>query len=106
MLCSVGTLLTQGLSGPMDLLVQPESKMARQLTDGLRVGTKVLQENKLFKTKEFLGLTVPGLCQGAGLQLLWLRSFLSLQVASFWWPAAGVGHFRLEWSQRVPHDQQ
>ena len=94
--CSMGTLLMQGLSGPMKWLVQLESTMARRLTDGLRAGTKVLQENKLFKTKESLGLTVPGLCQGAGLQLLWLPYFLSLQVASFWWPAAGVGHFLLE----------
>ena len=89
--CSVGTLLTQGFSGPMKWLVQPESTMARRSTDGLRAGTKVLQENKLFKTKESLGLTVPGVCQGAGLQLLWLTTFLSLRVASFWWPAAGVG---------------
>ena len=68
--CSVGTLLPQGLSVPMKWLVQPESKMARRLTDGLRAGTKVLHENKFFKTKEYLVLTVPGLCQGARLQLL------------------------------------
>ena len=104
--CSVGTLLTHGLSGPMKWLVQPKSTMARQSTDGLRAGTKVLQENKLFKTKESLGLTVPGVCQRAGLQLLWLPPFLSLRVGSFWWPAAGVGNFRVEWSQRVPHVQQ
>ena len=71
MLCSVGTLLTQGLSGPMKWLVQPESTMAWPSTDGLRAGTKVLQENKLFKKKESLVLTVPGLCQGAVLQFLW-----------------------------------
>ena len=69
--CSVETLLTQGVSGPMKWLVQPESTMARRLMDGLRAGTKVLQEDKLFKTKESLGLTVPGVCQGAGLQFLW-----------------------------------
>ena len=40
--CYVGTLLTQGLSGPMKWLVQPESTMAWRLTDGLRAGTKVL----------------------------------------------------------------
>ena len=73
--CSVGTLLTQGLSGPMKWLVQPESTMARKSTDGLRAGTKVLQENKLFKTKESLGLNVPSVCQGAGLQFLWLPLF-------------------------------
>ena len=104
--CSVGNLLTQGLFSPMNWFVQPESTMARQSTDGLRAGTKVLQENKLLKTKKSLGLTVPGLCQGAGLQFLCLPPFLSLRVASFWWPAAGVGHFRLEWLQRVPHVQQ
>ena len=52
--CSVGTLLTQGLSRPMKWLVQPESTMDRQLADGLRAGNKVLQENKLLKTKESL----------------------------------------------------
>ena len=41
--CSVGNFLTQGLSGPMKWLVQPESAMAQQLSDGLRAGTKVLQ---------------------------------------------------------------
>ena len=41
------------------------------------VGTKVLQENKLFKTKESLGLTVPGLCKGAGLQFLCVQPFCS-----------------------------
>ena len=49
--CSVGTLLTHVLSCPMKWLVQIESTMAQQLADGLRVETKVLQENKLFKTK-------------------------------------------------------
>ena len=78
--------------------VQPKSTMVWRLTDVLRAGTKVLQENKLFKTKESLGLTGPGVCQGDGLQFL--------RVASFWWPAAGVGNIRLEWSQRVPHVQQ
>ena len=68
--CSVGTVLPQVLSIPMKWLVQPESTMARRLTDGLRAETKVLQENKLFKTKYSVGLTVPGLCQGARLQLL------------------------------------
>ena len=43
----------------MKWLVQAESTMARWSADGLRAGTKVLQENKLFKTKESLGLTVP-----------------------------------------------
>ena len=52
--CYVGTLLTQVFSGPMKWLVQPESTMARRLADGLRAGTKVLQENKNFKTKESL----------------------------------------------------
>ena len=80
--------------------------MAQRSVDGLRAGTKVLQENKLFKTKKYLGLTVPVLCQGAGLQFLFVPPFLSLQVASFWWPAAGVVHFRLELSQQVPHVQQ
>ena len=65
--CYVGTLLTQGLYGTMKWLVQPESTMARRSSDGLRAGTKVLQENKLLKTKESLGLIVPGLCQGARL---------------------------------------
>ena len=60
--CSVGTLLVQGLFGPMKWLVQPESTMNWWLSDGLRAGTKVLQENKLFKTKEYLGLTVPAVC--------------------------------------------
>ena len=67
--CSVGTLLTQGLSGPMKWLVQLESTMAWRSADGLRAETKVLQENKFFKTKESLGLTVPELFQGAGLQV-------------------------------------
>ena len=67
---SVGTLLTQGLSGPMKWLVHPKSTMAWRSTDGLRAGTEVLQENKLFKTKESFGLTVPGLFQGAWLQFL------------------------------------
>ena len=49
--CSVGTLLTQGLSGAMKWLVQLESTMAWRSADGLRAGTKVLQENKNFKTK-------------------------------------------------------
>ena len=75
MLCSMGTLLTQGLSGPMKWLVQTEPTMARRSADGLREGTEVLQENKLFKTKEFLGLTVPRLCQGAGLQFLCVPLF-------------------------------
>ena len=57
--CSVGTLLIQGLSGPMKWLVHPESTMDWRLLDGLRAGTKVLQENELFKTKKSLGLTVP-----------------------------------------------
>ena len=50
--CFVGTFSTQVLSGPIKWLVQPKSIMARRSTDGLRAGTKVLQENKLFKTKE------------------------------------------------------
>ena len=41
----------------------------------MRAGTKLLQENNLFKTKESLGLTVPGLCQGAGLQFLFVPPF-------------------------------
>ena len=53
--CSVGNLLTQGLSGPMKWLVQPESTMAWQSAEGLRTGTKMLQENKSFKIKESLG---------------------------------------------------
>ena len=65
--CSMGTWLTQGFPGPMKCLVQPESTMAWRSADGLRAGNKVLQENKLFKTKESLGLTVLGLCQGARL---------------------------------------
>ena len=69
-LCSVGTLLTKGLSVLMKWLVQPESTMAWRSMDGLRAGTKVLQENKFKKTKESLGLTVPGVYQGAGLQFL------------------------------------
>ena len=36
----------------MKWLVQPEYTMARRSVEGLRAGTKVLQENKLFKTKE------------------------------------------------------
>ena len=56
MTCSVGTLLMQGLLVPTKWLVQPESTMAWRSTDGLRTGTKVLQENKLLKTKESLGL--------------------------------------------------
>ena len=44
--CSVWGGLTQGLSGPMNWLVQPESTMARGSSDGLRAGTKVLQENE------------------------------------------------------------
>ena len=49
--CSVGNLLLQGLFGTMKWLVQPESTMARLLSDGLRAGTRVLKENKWFKTK-------------------------------------------------------
>ena len=104
--CSVGTLLTQGLSGPMKWLVHPDSTMAWRSADGLRAGTKVLQENKCLKTKESLGLTVPGLYQGSGLQFLFVPPFFSCQVESFWLPAAGVGHFLLGWSQRVTHVQQ
>ena len=48
---SVGTFLVQGLFRPMKWLVQPESKMAWLLSDVLRVGTRVLQENKNFKQK-------------------------------------------------------
>ena len=59
----------------MKWLVQPESTMAQRSSDELRAGTKILQENKLFKTKESLGLTVPGLCQGAGLQFLCVPTF-------------------------------
>ena len=54
---SVGTLLMQGLSWPMKYLVQTESTMAWRSSDGLRAGNKVLQENKMFKTKESLVLT-------------------------------------------------
>ena len=43
---SLGILLVQGLFGPMKWIVQPESTMSRLLLDGLRVGTRVLQENK------------------------------------------------------------
>ena len=60
----------QGLFGPMNWLVHPESTLDCLLSDGLRTGTRVLQECKLFKTKEFLGLTVPCLYQGAGLNFL------------------------------------
>ena len=49
---SVGTLLMQGYPGPMRWLAQPEYTMDRRLPDGLRAGTKVLQENKWFKTKQ------------------------------------------------------
>ena len=52
MLCSVGTLLTQFLSGPRKWLVQPESTMARQSTDGLRAGTKLLQMAALAHSSE------------------------------------------------------
>ena len=93
MLCSVETLLMQGLSGPMKWLVHPKSTMSWRSTDGLRAGIKVLQEYKLFKTKESLGLPVQGLCQGSQLQFLLLPPFLSLRVASFYWPSAVVGHF-------------
>ena len=51
MMCSVGNLLVQGLFRPMKWLVQPESIMARLSSDGFREGTRVLQENKLLKTK-------------------------------------------------------
>ena len=51
--CLVGTLLVQGLFGPMKWLVKPESTMARLFLDGLRVVTRLLQENKLFKTKKY-----------------------------------------------------
>ena len=50
--CSVVNLLVQGLFGPMKCLVQPESTMSWLSPDGLRAGTNVLQENKLFKTKD------------------------------------------------------
>ena len=59
--------------------VHPEYTMAWRSSDGLRAGIKVLQENKNFKTKESLGLTVPGVCQGAGLQLLWLEHFFVVE---------------------------
>ena len=35
----------QGLFVPMKWLVQPEYTLARLLPDGLRAGTRVLQEN-------------------------------------------------------------
>ena len=76
MLCSVGTLLTQGLSRPIKWLVQPESTIVRRSLDGLRAGTNMLQENKLFQTKESLGLAVPGLCQVSGLQFLCVPLFV------------------------------
>ena len=41
--CLVGSLLLQGLFGPMKWLVQPESTIARLSLGGLREGTKVLQ---------------------------------------------------------------
>ena len=103
---SVGTFLTQGFSGPMKWLVHPESTTARRSLGGLGARTKVLQENKLFKTKESLGLTFPGLCQGSGLQFLCVPHFLSWRVAYFWWPVAGVVNFRLEWLQQVQHVQK
>ena len=95
------TLLRQGLSGPMNWLVQPESTMDRRSSYRLRAGTKVLQENNVLKTKESLGLTVTGLCQGAGLQFLCVPPFLSWRVASFWWPVTGVGHFQLRSGCRI-----
>ena len=60
--------------------MQPESTMAPPLSDGLRAGTKVLQENKLFKTKESLGSTIPGLFQGARLQLLCVPPFFVVAI--------------------------
>ena len=98
--CSVGTFLLHGLFGPMKWLVQPESTMARLLSDGLRPGTRVLQECKLLKTNESLGLKFPCLYQGAVLKFLYVPPFLSRRVASFWWPVSGVGQFLLLWSQR------
>ena len=68
--CLVGTLLVQVLFGPMKWLVKPESTMARLFLDGLRAVTRLLQENKLFKTKESLELTVTWSYQGAGLKFL------------------------------------
>ena len=59
MQCSVGTLLVHGLFRPMKWLVKPDSTTSRLSSDGLMTGTRVLQEYKLFKTKESLGLAVP-----------------------------------------------
>ena len=82
--CLMVTLMLQGLFGPMKCLLQPESTMALLSLDGWRVITRVLQENKLFKTKEYLGLKVPCLHQGAGLKLLFVPPFWLWQVASLW----------------------
>ena len=46
-----GDFVGAGFFRPMKWLVQPESTMARMLSDGLRAGTRVLQQNKLLKTK-------------------------------------------------------
>ena len=73
--CLAGTFLVQGLIGPMKWLVQPESTMARLSLDGLRAGTRVLQEYKIYKRKEFLGLTVPSSYQEAGFKFLFVPPF-------------------------------
>ena len=73
--CLVGTFLVQGLFGLMMWLVHTKSIMSRLFLDGLRAGTKVLQENKLFKTKKFLELTVTCLYQETGLQFLCVLYF-------------------------------
>ena len=46
-----GDFVGAGFFGPMKWLVQPESTMDRMSLDGLRAGNRVLQENKLLKTK-------------------------------------------------------
>ena len=54
-----GEFVNAVFPGPMKWLVQPEPTMAWRSSNGLWEGTKVLRENKLFKTKKSLGLTVP-----------------------------------------------
>ena len=48
---SVGNFLMQGLYGSMKWLVHTDSTMAQRSSDRWREETKVLQENKLLKTK-------------------------------------------------------
>ena len=49
--CSMGNLLVHVFFGSMKWLVHIESTMNWLLSDGLRAGTRVLQECKHFKTK-------------------------------------------------------